>query len=107
MNMNKTDSQGFIELNRRGLFHSVFTGLAGIGLGSLLQNDSMAKDTPWEPGRGMTHFSPKAKRVLQIFCPGAASHLDLWDYKPELFKHQASHFRAGKISPPSKARMAT
>jgi hypothetical protein len=24
--------------------------------------------------------------VLQIFCPGAASHIDLWDYKPELIK---------------------
>jgi hypothetical protein len=22
--------------------------------------------------------------VLQIFCPGAASHMDLWEYKPEL-----------------------
>ena len=86
MNMNKIDSQGFSELNRRGLFHSVFTGLAGIGLGSLLQNDSFAKETSWEPGRGITHFPPKAKRVLQIFCPGAASHIDLWDYKPELFK---------------------
>ena len=31
------------------------------------------------------HFEPKAQRVLQIFCPGAASHIDLWDYKPELF----------------------
>jgi len=30
------------------------------------------------------HFAPKANRVLQIFCPGAASHIDLWDYKPEL-----------------------
>ena len=86
MNMNKTFSNDFSELNRRGLFHSVFTGLAGIGLGSLLQNDSLAKDTSWEPGRGITHFPPKAKRVLQIFCPGAASHIDLWDYKPELFK---------------------
>lgn len=106
MNMNKTNSQGFSELNRRGLFHSVFTGLAGIGLGSLLQNDSLAKETSWEPGRGITHFPPKAKRVLQIFCPGAASHIDLWDYKPELLSNQASHFQAGKTSLPSKVRMA-
>lgn len=35
---------------------------------------------------GKTHHAPKAKRVLQIFCPGGASHLDLWDYKPELEK---------------------
>jgi len=30
------------------------------------------------------HYQAKAKRVLQICCPGGASHLDLWDYKPEL-----------------------
>jgi hypothetical protein len=37
-------------------------------------------------GTQKTHFAPKARRVLQIFCPGGASHLDLWDYKPELEK---------------------
>lgn len=34
----------------------------------------------------LTHL-PKAKRVLQISCPGGASHVDLWDYKPELEKY--------------------
>jgi hypothetical protein len=29
---------------------------------------------------------PKAKRVIQLFMAGAASHLDLFDYKPELVK---------------------
>ena len=33
------------------------------------------------------HFPAKAKRVIQLFMSGAASHLDLWDYKPELVKH--------------------
>jgi hypothetical protein len=33
-----------------------------------------------------THFPPKAKRVIQIFCPGAVSHVDTFDYKPELQK---------------------
>lgn len=53
------------------------TGLQGIALASLL-----AAPTPASNAR--THFQPKAQRVLQIFCPGAASHIDLWDYKPEL-----------------------
>jgi hypothetical protein len=72
--------------DRRGLLGGSFTAMAGIGLLDLLQRDSVAvEDAPaWQPGRGQTHFPPKAKRVLQIFCPGAASHLDLWDYKPEL-----------------------
>lgn len=69
---------------RRDFFDSVFTGLAGIGLASLVTRETSAAD---EPGRkARTHFAPKAQRVLQIFCPGAASHLDLWDYRPELFK---------------------
>jgi hypothetical protein len=32
-------------------------------------------------------FPAKAKRVVQLFMSGAASHIDLWDYKPELIKH--------------------
>ena len=66
---------------RRHFFGSVFTGMAGIGLTDLLAADD------WAPGRAQTHNAPRAKRVLQIFCPGAASHLDLWDYKPALEKH--------------------
>src|SRR3569623_1864772 len=72
-------------LSRRGMLGNVFSGLAGIGLASLLDRDLQAA-SDWKPGRGATHFEPKAKRVLQIFCPGAASHIDLWDYKPELIK---------------------
>jgi hypothetical protein len=32
------------------------------------------------------HFAAQAKNVLQIFCSGACSHLDTFDYKPELIK---------------------
>jgi hypothetical protein len=40
------------------------------------------------------HIAPRAKRVVQLFMSGAASHLDLWDYKPELIRHhgEASDF---------------
>ncbi|MGY8687216.1 MAG: DUF1501 domain-containing protein [Verrucomicrobiales bacterium] len=54
------------------------TGLFGIGLADLI-----ARSDSSLPERRHT---AKAKRVLQIFCPGAASHIDLWDYKPELIK---------------------
>ena len=33
------------------------------------------------------HHPAKAKRVVQLFMAGAASHLDLFDYKPALEKH--------------------
>ena len=66
---------------RRAFLGKVSSGLAGIGLSQLLNNELRA-DAITAP-----HFPSKAKRVLQIFCPGAASHLDLWDYKPSLIKH--------------------
>ena len=73
-------------LSRRGFINNVFSGLAGIGLTSLMNRDLRGADELWQPGQGISHFPSKAKRVLQIFCPGAASHVDLWDYKPELIK---------------------
>jgi hypothetical protein len=76
-------------LSRRGFLGDVATGLAGVGLAHLLAGDLPAADAAagWQPGRGRTHFPAKAKRVLQIFCPGAASHIDLWDHKPALEKY--------------------
>jgi hypothetical protein len=78
---------------RRAFLSDSFSALAGIGLLDLLRRDALAADatssgkSAWRPECGETHFPAKAQRVLQIFCPGAASHIDLWDYKPELFKH--------------------
>jgi hypothetical protein len=89
---------GLIErvLSRRGILQDMFMSLAGIGLAGLLGDDLRAEGedpTPWQPGLGQTHFPAKAQRVLQIFCPGAASHMDLWEEKPALTKY------AGKPMP--------
>ena len=79
--------------SRRGFLGNVYTGLAGIGLAHLLADEvtvgqasaaPVAPASAWQAGKGQTHFVPRASRVLQIFCPGAASHMDLWEYKPEL-----------------------
>ena len=76
------------KITRRRFLGNVHTGLGGIGLLHLLTNDVRADQAKtWQPGRGLTHHLPKAKRVLQIFCPGAASHMDLWEHKPSLEKH--------------------
>ena len=74
------------ELSRRQLLGHVPSGLAGIALGHLLSDTADGAETSWQSGRGLTHHPPQAKRVLQIFCPGAASHMDLWEHKPELDK---------------------
>ncbi len=80
-------------LARRLFLGNVYTGLGGISLMHLLRNDLHADgsqefhSTDWQPGKGLTHHPAKAKRVLQIMCPGAASHVDLWEHKPELEKY--------------------
>lgn len=74
-----------VEMTRRRLLGNVTTGLGGIGMMHLLQGAfGEQQSTAWQPGKGQTHHPAKAKRVLQIFCPGAASHMDLWEHKPSL-----------------------
>jgi hypothetical protein len=81
-----------IAATRRGLLDHSFSALAGIGLAELLGREAVSADQSanaaavWRPGSGQTHFPARAARVLQLFCPGAASQVDLWDYKPELFR---------------------
>lgn len=72
---------------RRRFLGDVYTGLGGVGLIHLLSGSSKASDIDWQPGRGKTHHPSRAKRVLQIMCPGAASHMDLWEHKPGLEKY--------------------
>ena len=69
--------------SRRELFQQAGMGLGSIALGSLLAND-----LPAEPGDPMaprrTPFPARAKNVIFVHLVGAPSHLDLFDYKPEL-----------------------
>jgi Protein of unknown function (DUF1501) len=66
---------------RQFLWHSG-GGLGGIALACLLGRDGLLDAAPTLP-----HFKPKAKRVVQLFMAGGASHLDLFDYKPDLVKY--------------------
>ena len=75
------------ELTRREFLGDVCTGLGGVGLIHLLRGAAMGEEAVWQTGQAQTHHAPKAKRVLQVFCPGAASHMDLWEYKPSLEKY--------------------
>jgi hypothetical protein len=82
-------------LSRRDFLQWSGTGLGGIGLASLLAEQGLlANESPIRPqidpakpyAARPAHFEPKAKRVLLIFCSGAISHVDTFDYKPELVK---------------------
>jgi hypothetical protein len=41
------------------------------------------------------HHKPKAKNVLVVFCAGAVSQLETWDYKPELIKQDGKPLKGG------------
>src|SRR5438045_2660474 len=81
-------------LARRWFLKECGVGLGGMALASLL-GTRMAKGSaavnPLAPR--MAHYAPKAKRVIYLFMAGAPSHLDLFDYKPELAK------RSGQLPP--------
>src|SRR5262245_18715096 len=85
---------GWNLIDRRRFLSDMATGLGGIALTSLLQTDPVQEDEPdpmhIDAKRPLAprppHFAPKATRVIHIFCTGAVSHLDTWDYKPELEK---------------------
>ncbi|HMZ20274.1 MAG TPA: DUF1501 domain-containing protein, partial [Blastocatellia bacterium] len=61
-----------------------FLWQAGGGLGGLALASMLAKDDALAQGK--LHHQAKAKRVVHFFMAGAASHIDLFDYKPELIK---------------------
>jgi hypothetical protein len=83
-------------LNRRNFLSQATTGLSGIALASLLQQQDLLAASPGpirpkiDPERPFAsrapHHPAAAKNVLVIFCAGACSQIDTFDYKPELIK---------------------
>ncbi|TCO93458.1 uncharacterized protein DUF1501 [Chthoniobacter flavus] len=71
-------------LSRREFLWRSGGGLGGLALASLLGTDrALATDGLLT---GKLQYPAKAKRMVQFFMAGAASHIDLFDYKPELVK---------------------
>src|SRR5438105_130441 len=82
-------------LDRRAFLSYTGTGLGGLALATLLRQDRLlAGDGPIRPvirpeaplASRPPHFPARASRVLMIFCSGAVSHVDTFDYKPELVR---------------------
>jgi hypothetical protein len=69
-------------MQRRALLRGMSAGVGTLALNSLLQPELFAS-----PGAALTHFAPRAKRVIFMHMVGAPSQLDLFDYKPLLQKH--------------------
>ena len=88
---------------RRLLSRRHFLGQTGLAMGALSLSQLLAEDNlmhfggkapirplidpkrPYAPRP--PHFPGAAQQVLVIYCPGAVSHVDTFDYKPDLFKY--------------------
>ncbi len=88
------------QLLRRDLFSQTVSGLTGVALASLLKQERALGDKvtfdpsmPHAPRQG--HHAAKAKNVLVIFCAGACSQLETYDYKPELIKRDGQPMTGG------------
>lgn len=90
-------------LDRRSFMRSTGGALGGFGLAHLLEDSRLKAATSTEGFSGKSpirpdfdpdnpyaprssHFPAAAKKVLVIYCPGAVSHVDTFDYKPALTK---------------------
>src|SRR6516165_5451369 len=79
-----------------------FLGRGGAGLGlaalaTLLGEESScaAAQVATNGLPGLPHFAPKARRVIYLMQSGAPSHVDLFDYKPNIYRWR------GELLPPS------
>jgi len=80
-------------LDRRDFLAHMATGVGGIALATLLAQEAIPATRPAERVAAAgplsprpPHFAAKAKRVVHLYCTGAVSHVDTWDYKPELIR---------------------
>ncbi len=74
---------------RRSFLTESGEGLGGIALASLLASDGQLFGDDRQTNEGVAsglHHPARAKRVVQFFMAGAASHIDLFDFKPDLIK---------------------
>ena len=86
--MHPTDERALL-LSRRHFFGRTATGIGTAALASLLARNSQAAEPKRIGGLpGLPHFAAKAKRVIYLFQNGAPTHVDLFDYKPELTKRK-------------------
>ena len=91
-------------LDRRNFLSHSASGLGAVALAQLLSSEGLLagnSDRESAPGKKpirpevnpasphaprKPHFTPRATQVLQIFCSGAISQVDTFDYKPQLVR---------------------
>ncbi len=102
------------EVSRRWFLQRCGVGLGSIALSQLFAEAGLAAPLEMQAADPLApqapHFAPKPKRVIFLFMAGAPSHLELFDYKPQLAKFDGTlppadlvkGYRAAFINPSSK-----
>jgi hypothetical protein len=75
----------FHPLSRRSFLTTSGVALGSVALNALLSRDAAAADA-YRGLPGFPHHPPKARRVIFLYMSGGPSHLETFDYKPELDK---------------------
>ena len=75
-------------ISRRQLLRQCGAGFGSIALASMLADEASAAPHRSEDSADsrLPHFPAKAKRVIFLFMKGGPSHMDTFDYKPQLQK---------------------
>ncbi len=86
--------------SRRDFLWKFGGGLGGAALSRLLWEEGLASEPDGASTNGPFlihggHHRPRAKRVIQLFMNGGASQMDLFDYKPALFRRHGQVFDPG------------
>ncbi len=80
--------------SRRAFLSRAGNGLGMLALASLLGNEGQAQEASRDPlAAKKAHFPTKAKSVIWLFMNGGPSHVDTWDYKPELEKRDGQELK--------------
>lgn len=81
--------------SRREFLKGAGNGFGLLALAGLLEQQGLA--APAAPPNPLAprpaHFAAKAKSVIWLFMNGGPSHVDTWDYKPELAKRDGQELK--------------
>ncbi|WDI42197.1 DUF1501 domain-containing protein [Bremerella sp. P1] len=78
------NDQSTSTMTRRCLLQNSAVGFGYLALSALLQGE--ARQAMGAPATELAHFPARAKRVIFLFMKGGPSHVDTFDYKPQLQK---------------------
>src|SRR3954470_18079263 len=90
--MNSKPANTFCARTRREFLWQAGAGFTGVALAGVLDRDGFfngnsARAATVQQGivNKLPHFAPKATSVIFLFMYGGPSHVDTFDYKPQLY----------------------